>query len=191
MSAVSLVTDSATWGSEFVPADLRLIHAEIVAIDIIHIAVSVIIDSVAGDFLFIFPHIGREVRVIVSHTLVHDCHDDGRVTGRKFPCIIDIDVRARHGCIDRLAFLCGMIMPLGCERRVIERSLYVTCGLCRRSRFPGCGFHLVQSFQPVVVLYPFDSVLLREQFHSLTEVRFRSECQCVPPVESETADLAF
>ena len=75
--------------------------------------------------LRIGPHIGGKVRMAVSHTLIHDRHDDRRVAGSKFPRVHDIDICSSHGIPHRIPIAGIIITPLLRKHRVIERGICV------------------------------------------------------------------
>ena len=57
---------------------IAVIVGEIVTVDIIDVAVAVIINSVSRYFSFVYPHVRRQVFVVVFDTLVDYGYDDIR-----------------------------------------------------------------------------------------------------------------
>jgi hypothetical protein len=55
------------------------------AVDVVDVAISVIIDSVAGDFIGVSPHIRCDVRVVVIDTCIDDESDHIRWTSGDIP----------------------------------------------------------------------------------------------------------
>ena len=81
--------------TRLVPADLLrilLCTEEVPAVDIIHITVIIIVDSVTCNLPFVHPHVFSEVRVSILHTFVAHSHDDAWITCCKTPGILDIDI---------------------------------------------------------------------------------------------------
>ena len=113
-----------------IPADITVVGAEIIAIDIIHEAVSIIIDArKTGELSRIGPHIGLKVRMSMLYSIIHHCNYDRRVTAYT-PCpdIPNIDVSSCEsiGCKGRISII--DIMPLGGEGGIVERQ-NITLGI--------------------------------------------------------------
>ena len=94
---------------------------EVIAIDIVHVAVAVIIQPVAGDFPRVDPHAGSQVLVLVIDGHIHDRHNDRRITGPAggiLPHVVHTDVRSFHRTGHRAVVV---IVPLPFEHGVVKR----------------------------------------------------------------------
>ena len=104
----------------FIPGN-RTVGAEIVTVNVIHVTVFIVVDSIPRNFALIHPHVIGQVRMVVFHALVHDSYDDIGVTANQIaPDIIHVDVGTpryigREGLVALV-----VIMPLVGQHRVVE-----------------------------------------------------------------------
>ena len=75
---------------------IAIVAVKIVAIDVVHKAVSVIVDAIPGYFPRIGPHIAGEVRVVVLHALVDDRNKLVGITGLRGPGLYNIHISIRN-----------------------------------------------------------------------------------------------
>ena len=97
---------------------------EIVAVNVVYIAVPVVVNAVSGDFFGVHPHIVLKVRMGVFDTFIHHGHNNGGVSaGEAVPDGYDIDIgpgkgRGRNGKVSYI-----LIMPLLGQVGVVELAV--------------------------------------------------------------------
>ena len=74
---------------------IGITFTKVIAIIVIDIAVVVIVNAVAGDFLGVHPHIGGKVRMIVINATVNDGNNDLLAARGDVPGFCGTDVNAR------------------------------------------------------------------------------------------------
>ena len=146
MCAVAAVADAG-------PAQ-RTVGAEVIAMNVVDVAVFVVILSVAGDFLGVDPHVGLKVRVVVFHAFIDHRYDDFRIACDDLPYILDVDVSSRV-CRSCDAFVTDVdVVPLVLERRVVED---VVVGLGRSGRLIWIVLSVGSLDRQSVVLHDLDA----------------------------------
>ena len=68
---------------------------EVVAVDVVHVAVAVVVQAVVGDLAGVGPHVGHEVGVRVVDTRVDHSDLEVRVAGEDVPGLHGVNVGAR------------------------------------------------------------------------------------------------
>ena len=105
---------------------------KIIPVDIIDVAVSVIVDTVAGNLTGIDPHVVLQVGMRAFHAFVHHSYDDVRIAaGEVGPDISHIDVGTGHRRLGNGHITIVFVMPLVGQIRVVEQG--------RGIRSPGRG----------------------------------------------------
>ena len=160
------------------------IYGEVIAVDVVHIAVSVIIDArLAVELRLIYQHVCGKVRMVVFHTAVDDGHDHPRVSSCQFPGLCHIDVCTGHGlCADGLVGIVD-IMPLPEQLRVIEIGCHRSPGHavgCFRERY---GLARIGPVHPGIELDAQNLRHLGKLGSRLVKILLRRELQKIPPVK--------
>ena len=65
---------------------------KVVAVDVIHEAVPVVVHAIGGDFARVGPNIGGQVGMVVINARVDDSHHHAGAAGRQVPCFGSVDV---------------------------------------------------------------------------------------------------
>ncbi len=97
MEAAMVPAAWVPWTSSGPSVNLVGIAVKIPAIYIIYIAVSVIVNAVSGNLIFIDPDGALQIRMGDVHACVYDRHGRGRfvsVWGVGLPCWLDIDINS-------------------------------------------------------------------------------------------------
>ena len=53
-----------------------MIESEIPAVNIVYISVMIIINTIAGNLVFIYPHIGSQIRMIIINAAVDNADNN-------------------------------------------------------------------------------------------------------------------
>jgi hypothetical protein len=75
--------------------DGGVVVGEVVAVDVVHVAVAVVVRAVAGDLAGVGPDVVPEVRVVDVHALVDHAYHDVRATGGHIPGLGHVGVSIR------------------------------------------------------------------------------------------------
>ena len=146
----------------------RVLH-EIVAVNVVLIAVAVGVFAGIEHLAVVLPHIGLQVGVGVHHTLVEHGDDDRRIARAHLPRLHAIDVatgddlRVRIVLLERIVARI-VVMPLvfqrgiGFERQSQPRKVDVILGSARRGEAL-CGGVAHVGFQPLGVVGALDPVV--------------------------------
>ena len=94
---------------------ITIIVDEVVAVDIVDVAIAIIVDSIPRDFAGIHPHVGGEVLMIPVHTRVDDTNDNRPCSSRNVPRFGSINIDIVH-----TTCLAGVMQtPEAVERRIV------------------------------------------------------------------------
>ena len=105
------------------------IGREVVAMNIVHIAIIIIIDTLDAICLcLIYPHIIFEVLVRIVHTLIDNGDNNIGTTSRKRPSGIYIGISTNLRRRENLDITRILIVPLQRQLRVVEAELLSTSG---------------------------------------------------------------
>jgi hypothetical protein len=99
----------------------RVVVAEVPAVDVVHQAVVVVVDTVAGDLVRVGPGAILEIRMVEVDPVVDDRHDDGWLPMGDAQGLEAIDVDVRDACLGLGA---GQALP-----GVVETPLAAEPGL--------------------------------------------------------------
>ena len=78
------------------PTDIPVIFHEIVTITVTLITIAVIILVRTNLFLFIHPHISRQIFMSIHNSFIKHGNNDFRITRTQFPCFLTINVGANN-----------------------------------------------------------------------------------------------
>ena len=113
---------------------------EVPAVDVVHIAVAVVVDTVAGNFAGIHPDVVGEVGMGVVNTRVDDSDDDAARARRDFPCFRCVDVcvwlPTKLSCVVQAPEL-RKVRVVGVRRLVLKHKIWLDIrhtGLCSSPR---------------------------------------------------------
>ena len=145
---------------------------EIEAIDIIHITVSVIIDSVIRDFTGIYPHIRREVLVVIHYALIDNRHNDIRRTCAECPGLPYVGIGAYEARLSHhKPRIVVMPLPVAGIRTLIKRETLLPrhCGRreYRTAGVPGTDCPAIVHTQLRRILYELHAAAVPELFYYL------------------------
>lgn len=98
---------------------------EVIAMHIVDISISIVIDIVRWNFSWVRPGVGGEVWVIVRDPCINDHREGGIATGGDIPCVRQIEgERSVHRRILRIVWRSAG------ENRVVRRTGLVPRNLC-------------------------------------------------------------
>jgi hypothetical protein len=79
--------------------DARVVVGEVPAVDVVHVAVTVVVDTVARHLAWVLPDVVPEVGVAHVHALVYHRDDGTRRAGRRVPGLRRIGIGVRGPCL--------------------------------------------------------------------------------------------
>ena len=98
---------------------IRIVIGKVISVNVVHVAIFVIIETVTGNFAAVDPHVIAQIGMVVIHTGIKDRNDGSTCSGERIPRFWRVDIRVGHtACLARVVHAvkhweCLIIRDLG------------------------------------------------------------------------------